>query len=66
MIQRLHQKTLVAFTKLIGLSNQRVLVMEHKEGRLRMRTETFSNILAIRNTEKKEAKKRLEEIESND
>ena len=31
-----------------------------------MRTETFSNILAIRNTEKKEAKKRLEEIESND
>jgi hypothetical protein len=53
MIQRLHQKTLVAFTKLIGLSNQRVLVMEHKEGRLRMRTETFSNILAIRNTEKR-------------
>jgi len=27
--------------------------MEHKEGRLRMRTETFSNILAIRNTEKR-------------
>jgi DNA-binding transcriptional regulator YiaG len=56
----------VAFAKLIGLSSQDVLVMEHKEGRLRMRAKTLSNILAIRDIGKREAKARLKKIESND
>ena len=52
-----------AFGKLIGVSSQNVLVMEHKEGRLKMRAKTQSNILSIKNIGKREAKKRLEEIE---
>jgi DNA-binding transcriptional regulator YiaG len=51
------------FGKLIGLSSQNILVMEHKQGRLRMFARTLSSILAIRGIGKKEAKKRLKEIE---
>jgi DNA-binding transcriptional regulator YiaG len=53
-----------AFGKLIGVSSQNILIMEHKEGGLRVRRKTLGNILAIRGIGKREAKKRLEEMES--
>jgi len=50
------------FAKLIGVSTQAVFGMEKKGGRLRLRSATLSNLLAIRGLGKREAKKRLEEI----
>lgn len=50
------------FGKLIGVSNQTVLDMEHKEGRLNVRKKTLANIIAVRGIGKREAKKRLEEM----
>jgi DNA-binding transcriptional regulator YiaG len=55
--------TQTEFGKLIGVSTQNVHMMEHKEGRLNVRKKTLGNILSIRGIGKKEAKKRLEEIE---
>jgi len=52
-----------AFAKLLGLSSQNILVMEHKEGRLRMRAKTLANVLAIRTMGRKEAQARLEALE---
>jgi hypothetical protein len=40
--------------------------MEHKEGWLRMRAKTLSNIRSIRTIGKREAKKRQEEMESSE
>ena len=37
--------------------------MEHKEGRLRFRGNTLNNILSIKGIGKREAKKRLEEMD---
>lgn len=54
------------FAKLIGVSGQNVLDMEHKEGRLQVRQKTRANILAVRGIGKREAKKRLASIASGD
>jgi DNA-binding transcriptional regulator YiaG len=51
------------FGKLIGVSSQNVFVMEHKDGRLRFRGNTLNNIMAVKGIGKREAKKRLEEID---
>jgi hypothetical protein len=36
--------------------------MEHKEGRMKLRPKTLTNLLAIRAMGKREVKKRLEEL----
>jgi DNA-binding transcriptional regulator YiaG len=51
-----------SFAKLLGVSSQNVFALEHKEGRLRLRPKTLSNLLSIRDLGKREVKKRLEEI----
>jgi len=51
------------FGKLIGVSSQNVYALEHKEGRLKFRPATLSNLLSIRGLGKREAKKRVEEID---
>jgi DNA-binding transcriptional regulator YiaG len=48
-----------SFAKLLGLSSQNVFVMEHKEGRLKMRPSTLTKLLAVRGMGKREAQKRL-------
>lgn len=50
------------FAMLLGVSSQAVYAMEHKEGGFKMRTSTLSNFLLARKMGKREAKKRLEEI----
>ena len=52
-----------SFAKILGVSSQAVYAMEHKEGRLKFRPTTLSNLLSVREIGKREAKKRLEEIE---
>jgi DNA-binding transcriptional regulator YiaG len=47
------------FAKLIGISRQNVFVMEHKQGRLKVRKATLANILSIKDIGKREAKARL-------
>lgn len=54
-----------AFGKLIGVSRQNVFAMEHKEGRMKVRTKTLASILAARGMGKREARKRLEAMENN-
>jgi DNA-binding transcriptional regulator YiaG len=52
------------FAKLLGISSQNVFVMEHKQGRLKVRKATLANILAVKGIGKREAKARLAEIEA--
>jgi DNA-binding transcriptional regulator YiaG len=52
------------FAKLLGVSGQAVYVMEHKGGRLRLRTQTVVKFLSLRGIGKREAARRLEEIEA--
>jgi DNA-binding XRE family transcriptional regulator len=52
-----------SFAKLIGVSSQAVYAMEHKDGRMKLRTNTLANLLSARGMGKREAKKRVEEIE---
>ncbi len=49
---------------LLGVSGQAVYVMERKGGRLRLRTPTMARLLALRGIGKREAARRLEEIEA--
>jgi len=49
-----------AFGKLLGVSTQGIYTMEHKVGRLKLRTKTFLNFLSVREMGKREALKRLE------
>jgi DNA-binding transcriptional regulator YiaG len=51
-----------AFAKLLGLSSQAIYVMEHKQGRLNLRTTTLSNLLSVRGIGKREAHARLLEL----
>lgn len=51
------------FGKLIDVSITHVFNMEHKQGRLRFRGDTLKNILAIKGIGKREAQKRLAEIQ---
>lgn len=49
---------------LLGVSGQNVYLMEHKGGRLRLRTATMTKVLSLRGIGKREAAKRLEEMEA--
>ncbi len=49
------------FAKLLGVSSQAVYIMEHKEGRLSLRSATLASLLAIRGIGKREAQARLAE-----
>lgn len=51
-----------AFGKLLGVSSNAVHTMEHKKGQLKPRTATLSNLLALKNMGKREAMKKLDEI----
>ncbi|MFH0920166.1 MAG: helix-turn-helix domain-containing protein [Fibrobacterota bacterium] len=53
--------TQAAFGKFLGISNQAVLKMEKKSGRLRLRPITLSNLLSIRGLGKREVRRRLAE-----
>jgi DNA-binding transcriptional regulator YiaG len=52
----------VDFAKLLGVSCQAVNAIERKDGRVKLRSATLSNLLLIRKIGKREAQKRLEEI----
>jgi len=54
--------TQMEFAKLIGVSSNNVNLMEHKEGRIKVRSKTLASIMAVREMGKREAKKRLEEM----
>jgi DNA-binding transcriptional regulator YiaG len=49
------------FAKLLGVSSQAVYIMEHKEGRVSLRSATLANLLSIRGIGKREARARLAE-----
>ena len=51
-----------SLAKLIGVSGQAVYANEHKSGRLRLRPATLTNILSLKGIGKREAKRRLEEL----
>jgi DNA-binding transcriptional regulator YiaG len=53
-----------SFAKLLDVSSQNVYAMEHKQGRLKLRVKTLSNLLPLRGMGKREAKKRLEGMNS--
>ena len=50
--------------KLLGVSKQAVYVMERNAGWLRLRAQTVVKFLSLRGIGKREAAKRLEEIEA--
>lgn len=52
------------FARLLGVSGQAVYAMEHRGGRLRLRSQTVVKFLALRGIGKREAARRLKEIEA--
>jgi DNA-binding transcriptional regulator YiaG len=50
-----------SFAKLLGVSSQAVYIMEHKDGRLSLRSATLANLLSVRGIGKREARARLAE-----
>jgi DNA-binding transcriptional regulator YiaG len=50
-----------SFAKLLGVSSQAIYIMEHKEGRLNLRSATLSNLLSVRGIGKREAQARIAE-----
>jgi DNA-binding transcriptional regulator YiaG len=52
------------FAVLLGVSGQAVYVMEHKGGKLRLRTPTMTKLLSLRGIGKREAAKRLAEVDA--
>jgi DNA-binding transcriptional regulator YiaG len=50
-----------SFAKLLGVSSQAVYIMEHKEGKLSLRSATLANLLSIRGIGKREAQARIAE-----
>jgi DNA-binding transcriptional regulator YiaG len=52
-----------SFAKLLGVSSQAVYSMEHKQGRLRLRQGTLSSLISLRGIGKREAKRKLEELQ---
>ena len=52
-----------AFAKLMGVSSQNIYALENKEGTLKLRTATLSHYLSIRDLGKREALKKLSELE---
>jgi DNA-binding transcriptional regulator YiaG len=53
-----------SFARLLGVSSQAVYIMEHKEGRLSLRSGTLANLLSVRGLGKREVRARLAEKES--
>ena len=53
-----------SFAKLLGVSSQAIYIMEHKEGRLSLRSSTKSNLLSIRGLGKREVQAKLAEKEA--
>jgi len=51
-----------SFASLLGVTSQAVFAMEKKEGRIKLRPATLSNLLNVRKMGKREAKKRLIEL----
>jgi DNA-binding transcriptional regulator YiaG len=51
-----------SFASLLGVSSQAVFAMEKKEGRIKLRAATLSNLLNVRKMGKREARKRLMEL----
>jgi DNA-binding transcriptional regulator YiaG len=56
--------SLESFAKLIGVSSQAVFALEHKEGRLKLRSKTLAGIIAVRGMGKRDVKKKLEEMKN--
>lgn len=52
-----------SFAKLLGVSSNAVYSMEHKNGRLKLRSTTLSGLLALKAMGKREVNKTLEEME---
>jgi DNA-binding transcriptional regulator YiaG len=52
-----------SFAKLLGVSSQAIYIMEHKDGRLNLRSATLSNLLSVRGIGKREAQARIAEKE---
>ncbi len=52
-----------SFGKLLGVSSNAVHSMEHKKGQLKPRSSTLSQLLALKNMGKREANKKLEEMD---
>ena len=52
-----------SFAKLLGVSSQTVYALETKEGKIKLRTATLSKFLAIKNIGKREALRRLAELD---
>jgi DNA-binding transcriptional regulator YiaG len=51
-----------SFASLLGVTSQAVFAMEKKEGRVKLRPATLSNLLQVRKMGKREAKKRIKEL----
>ena len=51
-----------AFGKLLGVSSNAVYAMEHKDGRLNLRSATLSNLLALKSMGKREIRKKILEL----
>jgi DNA-binding transcriptional regulator YiaG len=52
------------FATLLGISRQSAFMMEQKSGRLRLRPATLAKLLVVREMGKREALRRLEEIDT--
>jgi DNA-binding transcriptional regulator YiaG len=53
-----------SFARLLGVSSQAVYIMEHKNGRLSLRSGTLASLLSIRGIGRREARAKLAEKES--
>jgi DNA-binding transcriptional regulator YiaG len=53
-----------SFAMLLGVSGQAVYVMEHRNRRLKLRSGTMARLLALKGIGKREAKRRIEEMET--
>jgi DNA-binding transcriptional regulator YiaG len=53
-----------SFAKLLGISSQAVYAMEHKAGRLKLRSGTLSSLISLRGIGKREARKKLEAVQA--
>ena len=51
-----------SFAKLLGVSSNAVYSMEHKSGRIRLRSATLSGLMALKGMGKKEVNRKLEEM----
>ncbi|MBN1757722.1 MAG: hypothetical protein JW863_05365 [Chitinispirillaceae bacterium] len=50
------------FARLLDVSSNSVFMMEHKKGRLNLRSKTLSNLIALKQMGKREVTRKLEEM----